>query len=261
MNTDKKSFLSGTSGRRRRFRNVILSAVVLAAGAIGWSPVSAQQGHYLDRAPGTQHLAPAQRAYENGMYGVALRRFEKAAFWADKVAQFNLGVMHYHGQGVDADHARAWAWMSLAAEREYPHMVALADQVWAGLDEADQERAMGILESELLPDYGDEVAVARTSRHMTREQRKATGSRTGFAGNFLSVNEVKGPASFNKETQQLTFNSNHSVGTDFYQPELWDFEYIMAAEKWEFDAASRGHVLLHDIELEDLDDENRQDDD
>lgn len=191
------------------------------------------------------------------MYGFAMRRFEKAAYWADKVAQFNLGVMHYHGQGVDVDPARAWAWFNLAAEREYPHMVTLAEQVWSELDGAGQERAVSIFESELLPEYGDEVAVRRTSRQMSREYRKATGSRIGATSGFLTVHEVKGPVIFNPYTQTLSFDSTVFTGPEFYQPELWDFERIMAAEKWEFDAASRGHVLLHDVELEDLDDENR----
>ncbi len=209
---------------------------------------------HMARAPSSQHLEPALRAYRNGFYGTALRRFERAAFWADKLAQYNVGVIHYLGNGVDADSARAWAWFELAAERDYPVMQIFAEQVWNELDDEQRDTARRILESELLPRYGDAVAVERTRRYMDRQFRSATGSRLGNAPSLLTVLEVKGPVIFNQFTNSLTAQSSRRFyGPDFYREELWDFDHILASEAWFFDEAQRGSILLRDLEVDDSD--------
>ncbi len=242
---------AGFSGHRQ------LLVVFAAAAFIGLlalaSDASAAQplSDHASQVPSTQHLGHAHRAYSSGNYGAALRRFEKAAFWADKLAQYNIGVMHYHGQGVEQDAARAWAWLALSAERDYELMVTLANQVWRELEPVERQRALAILNEEIAPAYGDEVAIPRTARHMDQQFRMATGSRLGFTSTQLSVQLIKGSAQYNPYTNQLSYSSESHVGPDFYEPRLWDFDQVLKGESWLFNEGARGSVLLRDLELDD----------
>jgi len=208
---------------------------------------------HLERTPSAQHMAPALRAYQYGFYGPALRRFERAAFWADKLAQYNIGVMHYLGQGVDSDPARAWAWawawFELAAERGYPVLQTYAAQVRDELDATQRERGERILRDQLLPRYGDAHAIERTRRHRDREFRKATGSRLGWAPTRLNVLEVKGPVIYNQFTNSLQASARRFQGPEYYRRELWDFDRVLANEEWIFNEERRGSILLRDLEV------------
>lgn len=204
---------------------------------------------YAERTPGHRYVEAGKRAHSHRQYSFAMRQFQTAAGWSDKIAQFNLGAMHYRGEGTAPESARAWAWFELAAERRYPLFVDVANQVWAELDTIQQERALGILENELLPQYGDAVTVPRTIRHMTRNQRQATGSRLGAASGALVVYQVDG-ASYNPFTGRLTmYNATRTPGPEFYAAEKWDFEHIMALEAHLFDAESQGQVRIGDFHI------------
>ena len=56
-------------------------------------------------------------AYEKGDYLAALRAWRPLAEQGDADAQFNLGFMHYSGQGTPRDYARALKWYRAAAEQ------------------------------------------------------------------------------------------------------------------------------------------------
>jgi hypothetical protein len=201
------------------------------------SPVNAQS--YAEHTPGFQSTVEGSRSYRAGHYQGALSRFKAGARWADKLAQFNVGVMHYHGHGVARDPARAWAWLSLAAERGYPEMVEMADSVAAELNEAQQARGRRILETELLPVYGDEVAIERTAQRMERERRQATGSRTGFVGNLVVIDR----------------SGRNRSGDEFFRAEAWDFRQIVELETRIFRALADGSVTLGDLEIIEEEDE------
>jgi hypothetical protein len=207
---------------------------------------------YADRTPGHKLLSSALSAYEAGQYVSALRKFERAAHWADKVAQFNLGVMHLHGQGTDPDPARAWAWFELAAERAYPRMTEVAGRVWETLDETQRTRARRIHDEELLGRYGDAVAVPRTARRMRRDQRRATGSRVGFRRGGLRVYEVA-DIGWGK-SGEISFSGRVHTSGSYYDPVKFDFHEIVAAETRLFEAAQQGKVRLGEFKL--IDDED-----
>ena len=59
------------------------------------------------------------RAYNEGDYATALREWKPLAEQGDALAQFNLALMYYKGQGVPHDYAEAVKWYRLAAEQGY----------------------------------------------------------------------------------------------------------------------------------------------
>ena len=82
--------------------------------------------------------------YRMGWYYSARSRYCAAAGWADQLAQFNVGMMYLHGQGVDQDLPRGLAWLKLASERGYPDMVTAVEQAKLALGEDQVRRAKGI---------------------------------------------------------------------------------------------------------------------
>lgn len=217
-------------------RTAVLAAAALAA-VLTTSAASAQQDSpfsYAEHTPGARLVAEGKRSYEAGQYASALTKYEAAARWADKFAQFNIGVMHLQGKGTDFDPARALAWFQLAAERDYPMMVTMVEDLEDMVDEATQRKAERIRVEELEPVFGDQVAIERTHRRMQRDRRLATGSRLGFAG-FLRVIDQNG---FSRD------------GAEFYAEENWDFRNIVAIETQRMFDLGDGRVELRELELE-----------
>lgn len=56
-------------------------------------------------------------AAHNGDYATALREFTAAAETGLDLAQYNLGILYYLGQGVEQDYAQALRWTLAAAEQ------------------------------------------------------------------------------------------------------------------------------------------------
>jgi len=214
-----------------KFRTVIFFVLV---GALLTSSAWAQSDDisFAEHTPGYRHYTQAMASYRSGQYYSAKDKFKVAARWGDKLSQFNLGVMNYHGQGTPQNPARAWAWTKLAAERGYPKMLDMADQMYRGLSRAQRREARAILENELKPEFGDEVAIERTVARMERERRRATGSRTGAIG-ALTIIEPSGRT---------------RTGREFYRAEAWDFRQVVEAETRLFKGLDFGVVTLRDVE-------------
>lgn len=156
----------------RRF-TVFLSALLIA------SVVCAAPTGPAGQNPGLQLYYEAVRHYENRNHAQAFEDYEESAHWGNKLSQFNLGTMYYNGIHVGRDPARAWAWIKMAAERGYQQLIDMEEAIWDELDDAQRTRAERILERELLPEYGDAVALPRMERFVNRRYRSATGSRLG----------------------------------------------------------------------------------
>ena len=206
---------------------VLLSALLFPS---AWG--QADDISFAEHTPGYRHYNEAMASYRAGQYPSAKYKFKVAARWGDKLSQFNLGVMNYHGQGTPQNPARAWAWTTLAAERGYPMMLDMADQMYQSLSRAQRREGRAILENELKPEFGDEVAVERAAAHMRRERRRATGSRTGAIG-ALTIIDPSGRS---------------RSGREFYRAEAWDFHQVLAAEAQLFDGIGSGVVTLRDID-------------
>lgn len=207
-------------------------------------PDSAVQIPNTEHIPSKSKMRRAKEAYNAGRYKVAMEYYKLASRWADKFGQFNVGLMYVRGQGVESQPARGWAWLELSAERGYPQFVESANKVYGLLDGEQRKRGREILEEELLPEYGDEVAVERTANYMERKRRNATGSNTGFVGS-LTVYD------------RNSFTSRD--GEEFYAEEKWDFERIVELERRFMINLNSGSVKLRDFRT--IDDEQEKEDD
>src|SRR5262249_53269464 len=71
-----------------------------------------------DARPGAYYFMRGAEAFRAKDFDQAIKRYEAAASWGYKNAQYNLAVMYARGQGVAQDLPRAMAWAALAAERD-----------------------------------------------------------------------------------------------------------------------------------------------
>lgn len=172
--------------------------------------------------PGVEAFFNATAYYERGRYREAHRRYLQSAEWGNKLSQFNLGTMYYNGLGVGPDKPRAWAWVKLSAERDYPQLVAAADEIWRELSQAERAQAQRIYENELIPKYGDGFALPRTAAHMQRRFREATGSRMG--GSSSTSTTVQSPDSGGNLLTPAEI---------YYDRDVWKMDrYLEQEEAW-----------------------------
>lgn len=226
----------------------VLIAVILALGILVSFMAAAQTS--FEHAPGTEPYRKGMKAYESSRHWQALGHFRSAARWADKSAQFYLGAMHYRGEGVERDLARAWAWFELSAERDYPQMVAIADDLWDELDPDERERGREILEQELRPTYGDAATVQRTHQRMQEDRRRMTGSRLNTMPGLMEIHEGN-----SEGVVQVPTRSRY----DFYKKENWDFYALLEKEAELMGGRFKGRVEATEFEV--IEDEDEGEDD
>jgi len=164
---------------------------------------------FLNGHPDLRFRLLALEKRQAGKLDDAFRFFQRAAYYADKPSQGMVAEMLWNGTGTEQDKSAAYAWMDLAAERGYEGFLELRERYWAGLDEAQRERAI-TLGQDIYARYGDEAALPRIANEIRRERKNATGSRTGFAGNVKIY--VPGPAG---SMEQID-------ATKFYDDRYWD---------------------------------------
>lgn len=193
---------------------------------------------YDEHTPGQRYMILAQRAYKAGMYDGALTHYKAAAYWADKFAQYNVGILHLRGEGTEYDPLRGWAWLELSAERGYPQFEEAADALWALFNDSERRRAQQILDGELMPVYGDEQTLERTAREMRFRMRDATGTRTGSRA-FMGMLTIIDRTGFPRDADE------------FYDPDKWNFDTIVAYETRLMERVARGNVELGELELND----------
>lgn len=81
-----------------------------------------------------------------------------------------VAEIYWEGQGVKADRPRAYAWMDLAAERQFVAFVAKREKYWAQLNNEEREEALSI-GAQLYAEYGDDVALPRLDKRISSERR------------------------------------------------------------------------------------------
>src|SRR5258706_14357890 len=69
--------------------------------------------------PGKYFEQKAQFYLKKQDYRTALRLFELSGYWADKVAQYNAGIMYFNGIGVPTDKVLGTAWPRRAAQTHH----------------------------------------------------------------------------------------------------------------------------------------------
>ena len=178
-------------------------------------------------------MTVGMRRYAHKDYEGALKYFEIGAYYADKLSQLSTGLMYMNGEGVKKDLVTAYAWLDLAAERDYPDFVATRDGVKAQLTPEQLAQAME-LRKKLGERYGDAVAKPRLAVQLHQGQMQLTGSRTGF--NY-GVNQARtkdncGPALVvgGRAVAQA------GCGGDIYASDNWDPDLYFAKRDREWKA-------------------------
>ncbi len=170
---------------------------------------------FINQHPDLLYRQRGMKAYKKGHYSEALFHFKMAAKFADKPSQGMVAEMLWKGEGVAADRAQAYAWIDLAAERNYPSMVISREKMWSLLSEAEQKKAV-VLGQAIYDIYGDTVTKPRMEAALVQAKRNSvTGSRLGFV-TTLSI-EKNDPKLIGEGAE------SHGIeGETFYQGKLWE---------------------------------------
>jgi hypothetical protein len=204
-----------------------------------------KSSHFQRAHPDLKHRVAAQALLEDGKLRAAMREFENAAAWGDKLSQAMLAEIYWEGVGIRQDRARAYAWMDLAAERQFVAFVAKREKYWAQLDAQQREAALAI-GAEVYAVFGDDIALPRLQSKLSRE-RGTTGSRLGFAGNGYVT--LPGSAatfltlSWTSLMPQL-LGGNQMPLYSYYSPQLWRFENYLDWHADGLEMARRGVVRV-----------------
>jgi uncharacterized protein len=174
---------------------------------------------FINAHPDLMHRTRGLDAFKKSRFSEALTHFKRGAKFSDKPSQGMVAEMLWNGQGVEVNRALAYAWMDLAAERQYPTMLAHRENYWAALNEKEREQAISLGE-ELYSVYGDDVAKKRLATALRRAKNSTTGSRTGMVGSLsITIQTSSGPQTID--------------GSQYYQDKFWKPELYA---KWQDEA-------------------------
>lgn len=211
--------------RRIGFIAILMPAAVFAASSAQTEKIQALPA-WMDEAlsadtfqahhPDIRWQQRGIRHYRQQRFGAAERAFLEGARYADKASQAMLAQMHWRGEGVEQDRAKAYAWMDLAAERGYPVFLVEREKMWRMLDETDQARALRI-GSNLYADYRDDIAKPRLVRRLKAGRiRVFTGSHAGYnAGIRAATRRADGSLDLN-----MTSIASH-LDSRFWNPKQY----------------------------------------
>ena len=139
--------------------------------------------------PGIYFEHKAQFYLKNKDYRAALDMFELAAYWADKIAQYNTGLMYFNGIGVAVDKPRGVAWLHIAAEAQDDLAARALQLAYADLT-AEQRAEADAAWHQLDTKYGDSVTLPRALNQYNQDLGGITGSHLGYVIGNLSIQEV-----------------------------------------------------------------------
>ncbi|MGH8234343.1 MAG: tetratricopeptide repeat protein [Rhodanobacteraceae bacterium] len=145
--------------------------------------------------PGWKFFELGSLAFKKGDYSHAIYMFKVASSWAYKPAEYDLGVMYFHGKGVAVNRPLGAAWMVLAAERGNPHYVKSRDVMVTMLSD-EQFAEADKLWANMRKTYGDKVALRRAKAQWAFVKSQMTGSRVGGEPGELRVGLGGGAGSF-----------------------------------------------------------------
>lgn len=121
--------------------------------------------------PGDYYACRAKYYFQRGHYRLGLVDLEESAHWANKNAQYTLGLLYFNGDvpGVPQNRSLGLAWLALSIERKNqpPYQQAYKQ---AYLRSSPPEIAAAErLYKQLRAEYGDQVAGARAVHRFNRE--------------------------------------------------------------------------------------------
>lgn len=134
--------------------------------------------------PGNYYFNKGCDAFARGKAADAIRLWQQAAGWGHKVAQYDLGIAYFKGQGIQVDRARGLAWLALASERNDEQFQESFHAAWYQVSDEERAEAQRI-HAELKPVYADATALKKAARRYEDERRNITGSRVGSPGHVV----------------------------------------------------------------------------
>lgn len=119
--------------------------------------------------PGDYYACRAKYHLDRNHPGSAVSMLKEAAYWANKQAQYTLGLMYFNGdvEGVEANRPLGLAWLGLAAERKFPDFTRTYTEAVLHSTPEEQRQA-GKLFLKLREKYGDAVAGPRAQHQFER---------------------------------------------------------------------------------------------
>ena len=193
------------------------------------------------------------RAYNAGDKRRAIGLLLKAASDADKPAQAMLATMYWNGDGITKDRPRGYAWMDLAADRGYRDLLIQREKYWAQLNASERQGAVSE-GRQIYAKYNDKQGLRKLDQVLRRAANQATGSRTGFGGNDLTVRLRGGTAGPALQPQQgigaTVLGGTPVRGTDYYSPMLWSAApYAKLKDRvWEYARHETGTVEVGSLQ-------------
>jgi hypothetical protein len=155
-------------------RSVLMAA--LAASFVGVvQPVAAGQAKIgawdapSSFFPGKYYEQKAQFYLKKRDYAAALQMFQLSGYWADKISQYNAGLMLFKGIGVPQDKVAGAAWLQLAAESHGDLAEAMLTSARAELT-PDQLARSESAWRDLNEKYGNKVALPRALARFQSDQ-------------------------------------------------------------------------------------------
>lgn len=160
------------------------------------------------------------KRYTNKSYDGAMKYFKVGAYYADKFSQLSIGLMYVNGEGRPKDLLTGYAWLDIAAERDYPDFVATRDRVKASLSPEELRRAQAIRD-ELASRYGDSVAKPRMEQQLRWGLEQMTGSRLGSDFGVLHISAVDTPCKGSVVVGGLAIPEAGCSSNDIYAESRW----------------------------------------
>lgn len=137
---------------------------VAAAGRFDKYPHETVTDPTRNYLPGKYYERVALEDLRHKDYAGALNAYQRAAYWGNKVAQYDLGEVYLHGMGrIQADPARGVAWLGIADEAHQPDYDKALVGAYKALKPDERKRADRIWKK-LQATYADKLTLARATR-------------------------------------------------------------------------------------------------
>ena len=211
----------GVADLARPLRNGLLCGDVVGAGAVSFREVSMSKATV---AVAALSLAVGLVACGGAETLTAQAQVEQG----DAAAQFNLGMMHYNGEGVPQDSVEAAAWFRRAAEQGHANA-----QVFLGLMYANGE---GVPQ--------DSVEAVAWYRKAAEQGHANAQSNLGWMyanGAGVPQDDAEAVAWYRKAAEQSNASAQVSLGLMYANGEGVPQDSVEAAA-WFREAAEQGHA-------------------
>lgn len=210
-------------------------------------PKIVNNGSFIRAHPDLRYRKSGMEAYERKRFKDAFGYFRDASRYADKTSQAMVAEMLWKGEGTTQDRPAAYAWMDLAAERNYPSLIVLRERYWSQMDEAERARAVEVGQA-IFAEYADDVAKPRLERELLRGRNQATGSRLGRVGTLALPSQThvpkQQPQFEGRQVDAFGTFSNFVDGSKYYAAEYWEPEAYWKWQDAQWQRLDDGSVIV-----------------